>query len=458
MRHLLFLSVLVAAVSFLMAGCDDNSDIGSSLVSDEIEIIIDSTFTVTGQSVDNKVVQSRTITQLLGLLDAKGYGRLRSDIVTAFMPAAAIDLEGGVTGQSVDSVKLIMDMYSNAMTGDSLVPMGVTVYQLTSKLAQPIYSDFDPDGKYDPTPIGFTTYAPTNLGQGDSMLNLAGRSIYVDLPKEIGAKFIDAYINTPAVFTTPQSFAEFFPGLYIKSSFGSGRIVRIARTTINVYYHVNTVSPTTGNDTIIGKSGIYMAVTPEIVTNNIISYNIASDLRRRADAGEALIVAPTGLDVEMKFPGQEILNFYNDNAGSLAVVNDLTFELPARNISNDYSIAPPAAILMIKKKDREKFFANNSVPDNVSSFYAMYNAESGSYVFSSLRGYFMDLLDKGEASAEDTEFIITPIQVVTEDGGGYNTTSYVSNIVPYISNPAMAQLMLDRAKIKFTFSKQVVNF
>lgn len=457
MRHILLLSVICAVASFIVTACDNGSDIGSSLVSDEVEIIIDSTFTVTGHSVDNKVVQSRTITQLLGLLDAKEYGRLRSDIVTSFMPSSVVDTAGGVTGQNVDSVKLIMDMYSNAFTGDSLVPMGITVYKLTTPLKQPIFSDYDPAGKYDRTPIGTTAYAPTNLGLGDSMMNLAGRSIYVDLPKEIGARFIDAYINNQSVFTTPQTFAEFFPGLYIRSSFGSGRIVRISRTTINVYYSVNSISETTGNDTIIGKVGVYMAVTPEIVTNNIIKYDISSALRQRADMGDALIVAPAGLDVEIKFPGKEVLDFYNENAGALAVVNDLTFELPARGISNDYSIKPPAAILMVKKSERDKFFATNSVPDNISSFYATYNAATGSYVFSSLRGYFMDLLSKGEATAADTEFIITPIQVVTE-GGGNSQSNYISNIVPYISNPAMAQLMLDRAKIKFTFSKQVVNF
>lgn len=100
----------------LVTACNDNSTtIGSSLVTDSTEIIIDSAFTLTGHSVDNPLVQSRTLTQLLGSIDAKEYGSFKSDVVTQFMPASTIDTTG-VSVNDLDSIKLLMFMSTGDFT------------------------------------------------------------------------------------------------------------------------------------------------------------------------------------------------------------------------------------------------------------------------------------------------------------------------------------------------------
>ena len=111
---LLSLGVLAMAS---VTSCEEDSSTGSSLVQDEVEIIMDSTFTVTGRPVSNDLVQSRTVLQLLGSLKAEGYGTLTSDVVCQYMPASVIDTFG-VKAEYIDSVKLILTMYKDGFAGD----------------------------------------------------------------------------------------------------------------------------------------------------------------------------------------------------------------------------------------------------------------------------------------------------------------------------------------------------
>ena len=150
-----------------VASCDETSSTaGSSLVQDEVEIIVDSAFTVSGRAVDNDFVQSRTVLQLLGKIDADGYGSLSSDIVCQYMPTAYVDTIG-VSPETIDSVKLVLTMFKDGFAGDSIVPMGVSVYPLTRQLQSPIYSNFDPKDYYDSSKLlGSTTYSGLIDGAG----------------------------------------------------------------------------------------------------------------------------------------------------------------------------------------------------------------------------------------------------------------------------------------------------
>jgi len=63
-------SLVIGTVATLMAssmiGCNESSVIGESIVQDNVEVVIDSAFSVTGHTAENGAVLSRTITQLIG--------------------------------------------------------------------------------------------------------------------------------------------------------------------------------------------------------------------------------------------------------------------------------------------------------------------------------------------------------------------------------------------------------
>ena len=194
---------------------------------------------------------------------------------------------------------------------------------------------------------------------------------------------------------------------------------------------------------------------------------MSEELKQRAQSGETMLIAPTGYDVEFNFPAREILRRYQENSGSLAVVNSLSLSIPAIEIENDYGLTPPPYVLLVKKKDKDKFFAGTQINDNLSSFYASYNSTTKSYTFSSMRDYILDIIKKGEATEEDEEFVICPALVsfyVNSNSNyysyyyGYNTTStQVSSITPYVTEPVMATLDFSNAKIKFSYSKQTLG-
>ena len=96
----------ISALAILAIACDDSTNIGSSIVDDQISIVNDSIFTISGHSSVNSVIQSRTIRQLLGSIDAGDYGKLKSDFVTQFMPAAKIDTAGMI----VDGLTLTLSV------------------------------------------------------------------------------------------------------------------------------------------------------------------------------------------------------------------------------------------------------------------------------------------------------------------------------------------------------------
>lgn len=439
-------ATLVAATMTLTSCDDDTSTVGSSLVNDEVEVIIDSLFTATGHTADNGSIMSRTTSHLLGRLDAKQYGRLSSDIVTQFMPASTIDT-AGVSPDKIDSVKLILGMVTGGFTGDSLVPMGLKVYKLKKQLPSPIFSNFDPADYYSEEDLlGTTTYSGTAM-HSDSLLATGNRNISVKLPTELGREVYRQYVSHPETFATPSAFAEWFPGVYITNSFGSGRIINMLGSIVNIYYHIN-------DSTNSGQT--FMALTPEIVSNSNIHLDMAEELKQTAREYPT-IVAPAGTEIEVDFPVTKIIESFNTKGGKLAVLNDLTFTIPAEEIANDYEITPPDYLLMVLKKDKETFFAENQIASNTgTSYYAAYDAANKQYAFTGLRSYLLQMFEKETLTEEDWKFVLTPInvEITQESNGYYGSTTTVTAMVPYTTKPAMVKLDINSAKIKMVISRQ----
>ncbi len=456
-----FLSIILSTLLLSVVSCNENSTIGNNLSDETITIVVDSNFVATGQSIANPVVQSRTISQLVGDIDAEGFGVIHSDFVAQFMPSSTIDT-AGVTAENIDSVKLFLQMERDAFIGDSLVPMGIEVYSLTKDLPYPIYSDFDATGYYEQTPFASKTYIASTINEPDSIKELENIVVSIPMSVEFGRDLYRKYKKNPEVFRDPDAFTrDVFKGLYIRSSYGSGRISDFTVNSIRLFYHRTTYNEDTQRDTTIRYIGDYLAVTPEVIANNTIKYEPSEDLKAMIAAGDQVIAAPAGYEVDINFPATEIINKYNEYKNDLRVLNTLTFEIPADSIANKYGIAPPPYVLLVLKNKKDEFFANNQVNDNITSFYAEYNSYNNCYSFS-MRSYLVHLLEKGEITPEDYTFTLTPVQVELEYSSGsgyYGSYDYVvSRIVPYVSKPAMTKISLKDAKILVTFSTGTGKF
>ncbi len=350
--------------------------------------------------------------------------------------------------------------------------MRLNVYRLNQPLPSPIYSDFDPTGYYDSDDLLTSeAYSPTSGWMEVSSSYVTGsvqydtvRVISLPMPVELGRELFNAYKADPTQFSTPKRFAELFPGIYITNSYGSGHVVNIKATEFDVYYRQRGTKDN-GTDTVYTRAQSYLASTPEVVSNNIIHFDIDDAITSMVNQGEALLVAPAGYEVQVRFPIQDIIDKYKANTGNnQSIINTVTLTLPVSVPATEYDIQPPSHVLMVKTSKKDTFIHGDSLANNKDSFYAVYSPQSKEYVFSGLREYIINIINNqgGIATEDDLNFTITPVDVTTYSyqqsyyyGGG--STSVVTKISPMVSRPAIARLLLDKAQIVMTYSKQIVD-
>lgn len=459
MRKSLYILFFCVLTIYGMISCSDDNPTGGSISPIEIEIVKDSSFVVTATSVENPKIQSRTITQLLGIIKAKNFGELSSDIVTQFMPSFKLDTVG-VSADNIDSLKLILRLPKDGYTGDSIVPMKLNVYKLNKQLPSPIYSDFNPADYYSKSDfLGSTTYSATNLGRNDSINKLKYFQIDVTMPKQLGVEIYQEYKKNPDAFYDPANFAKFFPGVYITTSYGSGRVINIENTEMTLYYRQ--IAKVGEKDTTYLRNGTYLAVTPEIVTNNNIKIHIDKSVSERVQNGEVIIQAPAAYEAKVQFPIQELIDKYQQaqQNGNLAILNNLYFEVPSIKISNDYDIQPPKYLLLVKASEKDEFFLKNKTPDNKTSFYAMYDNTKKMYIFSDMREYMDDIIrNKGGIAPEtDKIFALTPVDITIEKPTSGTSSGTITNVSPYVSGPSIVRLDFTKAKVRLTYSRQTLK-
>ena len=266
------------------------------------------------------------------------------------------------------------------------------------------------------------------------------------------------YASHPEYYANGQIFSkEVFPGLYFENSFGSGRLTLIALTFMSMHMrHIEYNSETEKLDTLDAVHQYYM-VTPEVINNNNLSISLADDVTKKIAEGKNMLVAPAGYEVNFEFPTRDILAKFNKHDSGLSVVNGLTLSIPADSLVNSDGVQAPPYVLMVLKKDRDTFFAENKLPDNITSFYASYNSSKQTYSFSGLRAYLLEMLEKEKVEDEDCLFSLIPVQVNFESisSGYYGTTQQVeSEVLPYLTAPVAAVVRLEDAEIKLTYSLQ----
>lgn len=505
------LSLLAASfLSLSVVSCEDDTPVvGSDLANGEVQIALDSltwnglqqyiyrgndSTLITVPKIQfvteyEKSVDSRSTTNLLGRLSVPEYGDLRCSFVSRLMCTTTLNIPDSIGINQIDSMKLVLSVPRGELTGDSLAPQQLRVYRLTKSLPTDITNTFDPTGYYDPqNPIGSKSYTLSALGMSDSIYTKLSY-INVDIPmsREMAVQTVEAYRNpaTKGIFEWPQTFEQYFHGIYVEPSFGRGCVANITDVNFLIYYSYKTTETATDDDgnvttttsTKTAATGIF-ETSPMVLNSNNISYTPSVKLQDMAAAGDAVITAPGGYRVRMTFPAKELIDIYRSSQSKLSVVSGLSFSIPADEIENDYGITPPPYLLLIKTSKIDEFFANNSLPDNKESFYATYNSTTKRYAFSSMRQYILDMIEKGEnnITADDLDFTIIPVKLTLESNssnssnnyynnpyyyyygygssGNSKTTYSVTKCTPYIATPAMCRLRLDEATTVFTYSSQ----
>ncbi len=474
------LSFAVTIVLLAIHSSCSETEIGSSLTTTTTEVIGDSSFSVTGRTVENTTLPARTITQLLGVIHADNYGTLTTDFVSQMMPAWPIDTTYA-TEDEIDSCFFVFRIPLGGYTGDSVTPMRTTVYRLTKPLPRSISSTFDPTGYYDSSnPLGSASYTASALQSdelADSLDDLGYREIKVDVDRSLAIEIYREFKKNPDIFRDPATYEDFFPGIYVTTSFGSGRVMNIYDTEFRVYSRIEYTDEENDTTYTVDLNRSYMASTEEVISNNNIKLEISDAVKEMVANGDAIIQVPAAYEVELTLPVQEILDRFRNDTEAQTVFNSVIFEIPAEEVVNDRSIAPPEYLLLIPTAEKDEFLSTTNFPDDVTSFYAQYDGTNECYTFSEMREYFIKLLEEqdGVATEDDCNFTLTPIDVLfdSSSSSSINYTSYLYYLLygvyyssssssssgtaievkPAVERPSIVKLDLENANLKLYYSR-----
>lgn len=458
----------------MMAACEDKTtSIGSSISRGEVEInndTIEYTLNARPIAIDN--FDSKTGNLMIGSIQAKNYGTLDCSFVTRLMCSSYLDVPDSLFHVSrVDSCLLIMGAQRDEITGDSLAPQRLTVYKLTDQLPTDLNNTFNPEGYYDSSdPFASLSYTVSEIASKDSAFySNAYVGLNVKLPLEFGKEIFETYKENPSVFEWPQTMAkDFLPGIFVKSTFGNGCVANIQSLYVAVFYHslANKTTVTDG-DTIVSQVHVnHMAVpftvSPEVLSSNNIKYvpssNIVAKNSGDNNNGEVVVTTPGGYIAEFKYPAQDLIDRYKKNDLHLSTVNDLILYISADPFDTSSGIGVADNLLLIKSSEYDDFFNENKIPDNKTSFTGVYDSEKNRYYFSSMREYFLDLLQKETLTEEDITFTLVPVTIETETSNSYySNTTYVVKCVPLTSKPTMTLLKTNEALINFSYTTQMIK-
>lgn len=463
------LKYLVAAFCCLtIVACEEDelSTIGSSLNSSDIVITVDSTFVkLTGESVFNDSILGRTTDPLLGNLTVDNYGTLHTGYLTQFMPTLNIDTTN-VTPATLDSVRLYLNYYDTDLTGDSLAPMVLDIYRLNKTIKAPLYTNIDPTDYYSPDDyITSTTFGSSTEGFVDEKTSttdktISYKQIKVDLPLSMGEEIFELYKKNPDIFALPATFAEHFPGMYMNISYGNGRVVNVKGIFMTMYYRA--INSEGKIDTL---SHTYMGVTPEVYSINHFTLTPDATLQQNvaqanASGHRAYIQSPVGYMPIIHFPTQNVIDKYKEKMSETSkiqnILNALSFTIPIVEDPNAV-LAPPEYLLFVRASQAKDFFEQKLLPDDISTIYAKYDKGLKAYNFGDISSYIRSVLQREDPTVtEDDETIaLIPVNITFETSTNYyTTTTSITSVTPYSASPAFAELDLDGAKIKITYTTQ----
>ena len=466
--------ILLLGFFAMITSCEeDTTTIGSVISSGEVTISVDTFyFNLDAKAVPISSFDSKTGNLMVGNINTSEYGILDCSFVTRLMCVPKLDVADSLLNvDRVDSCKLILGANRKEIVGDSLAPQRLSVFTLTKQLPSDINNLFNPEGYYNPNnPLASKSYTLSEIAGTDSAFyNNSFVDLTVDLPVTFGKEIFEKYINEPEIFQWPQTMAEkFLPGLYVKSTYGKGCVANIESAYIAVfYYNLEQTTTINDNDTIVsvkhvGNITFPFTVSPEVLSSNNISYKPSQQVieKNEEEDGQVVVTTPGGYLASFSFPAQPLIERYKEKNSHLSTVNDLILYLPAQSFDSKSGIGLAKNLLMVKTSEYNDFFKNNKTPDNLSSFTGVYDSENERYYFTTMRNYFLDLLDKEKITQEDLEFTILPVEIETETQSNYystNTTTYVTKCVPYTSKPTMTLLKTDEAMVTFSFSTQVIE-
>lgn len=470
--------VVLLALTFF--GCDDNTGtVGLNMFPDSDKNVNGrlSTFDVITNSVAAGRIYAKTSIGYVGKFTDATFGTYKAGFLAEFHCPAnytfpeqfqAYNAKGEkVAANSPDRVRgtgyrkndvvhaTEIYLWYSSYFGDSLTACRMSVYELDEKIKknEAYYTDIDPSKYYSTSDLlARKAYTAVDLSVKDSIRNLSSYvpNIYLKLDNKTGQKILDKALEAQgAKKDFGQIFNDVFKGIYVKSDYGDGTILYVNEMQLRVAYTCYATDTITGlplkkkieDETgKVGEDSIYYGYRPFAATKEVIQ---ANQLENDANKIEALInkpewtylKTPAGIFTQAELP----LDDYTDKNGNKVqgiatrLNNDtlnavkLTFTNYNQESDKKFGMSAPSYVLLVREKDKYKFFEDNLLANNITSYYTARNSSVNQYVFNNLTKLVTTCLTERQTAIEEIAKSGS-IKIQVTDENGMITTETVNDI------------------------------
>lgn len=449
-KHL-FNSIILAIIALFLHSCDDSlKNLGFTIQpeSDRITVGTDSLFikakTISVDSLLPDGMFAKTKSPVLGQLKDPLFGSTKSDYVGEFYYPEGKNFPDNAT---VDSVKVAV--FYNSWQGDSLAPVGLSVYEVNKSLPTGShFTKFDPANYVDSdNPIGKTVFTAANIEvpKAERESSEYYHRAFVDLPTSLGERIYNLSQNIDDLDT--DKFKEYFKGLYLTTDFGAGTMLTVDHTYLYIHFnYLDEKGSSTEQDTIRSGTTIFNT-TPEVIQINQIENDNEKLLEENEDY--AFIKSPAGVYTEITFPFSEKAEKLNNQALNLAKFT--VSALPDEDSDLNYKLKPAPYLLLLQKDELKDFFESRKMPDNLTSFYAQLDETTYTYNFGNLSEMVNYYKEENDGKVKDLEYLLVPVDITISNVNNQAQVTGIHNLM----TPTATTLFKspDKMKMELVFSK-----
>ncbi|MBK5719495.1 DUF4270 domain-containing protein [Dysgonomonas sp. Marseille-P4677] len=442
------LSLFIAFFAIIFVACEDNlGQLGESIQPEKDDI------NAKGDTIDLRAatysfedsVYARTEYGLLGEYIDPIFGKVKSDYMTELFCPEDIEFKNPNNKKvTIDSVFLNTEF--TYFTGDTVAPMGLSVYEVTKPLKAFFFTSVDP-AKY-------TDNMSKLLGQNifsiQDLPNVVEsgyriRTINTQLDLSLGERFYNEWLESKDTFKNSDAMSEFFKGIYVTTTFGSGTLIRTDQTSFNIYYtyQIRNVANTADSAAV----GIFhLPVTPEVIQMNHVKNTLPTDMLGESDV-RTYMKTPAGVYTEFTIPLDDIMK----TVGKDRVINAANFKVKGFTEEEEKSgLIRPSYVLVINKDSLENYFYDKRYSSsNKTSFVISRNTSSNTYDLGNLASvinYYADYYkSKGQTELPDLKYLMIPV-----DATPSTTTSGAITDIYNQMYPTSAILRTDPPNMKMT--------
>jgi len=450
-------------ISLAFIACNDQlSSVGSEIQpeGDRLNVRTDTiSFTSSSQVVDSIFI--KTSRACLGSFNDPLYGIVKYGYLTNFYTSPTGVFDDEVIGDRIDSVLLRLQYYY--FVGDSLTPMGATVREVTKPLAKNFYSNINPLDYVDESVPAWadTTYTARNMNLSDSAYSTTTyRDVVFKLPNTVGEKIYNEWKRTPdgkETFANLDEFFKFFPGVYIESTFGSGNILKIDHTSIEVYYQTHIMGNVSGKvDSLVTHYALFDS-SEEATLLNIIDKADSKerDQELASDENYTYLKTPSGVITQLEISLQDIVDKVGDNR----IYNNVGLTLAVEDQSSwQYTLPMPSTVLLISPDSVKQFFEQARLASSNYSYIAgLATSSAYKYDFGNIANLIQNSIQNMPQSQWPLlKLWVIPVEILYDPSSSYYTTGAAYATNNYFT-PSGAKLKTGRENLKLYITTTKTN-